>query len=113
MTATAKNVLDSRFPVVHLIDGDGNNFYHSEAKTDHPWVQLELLEGYRVQKVKIINRLDCCWERLKNVEIRVGNHEATENVQGELSSNTKCKHWDGPARKGQVVEIDEGNSQDH
>ncbi|OCT77237.1 hypothetical protein XELAEV_18032436mg [Xenopus laevis] len=47
---------------------------------DHPaWWQLDLKESFEVQSVVIVNRGDCCSERLLGAEIRVGNSLAELN----------------------------------
>ena len=38
-----------------------------------PWWRVDLLESFDVWIVKITNRGDCCWDRLREFQIRVGN----------------------------------------
>ena len=59
-----------------------------------------------MHKVKITNRVDCCGDRLKNIEVRVGNDEVTEQSQQGLSTNTLCGKFDGPGTDGQVVHME-------
>ncbi|XP_067852695.1 fucolectin-like [Heptranchias perlo] len=59
------------------IDGNRNAFYHNQSCTHtntngNPWWSLDLFTDEEVWSVKITNREDCCWERLKNAEVRVG-----------------------------------------
>ncbi|KAL1272085.1 hypothetical protein QQF64_031101 [Cirrhinus molitorella] len=39
----------------------------------NPWWRVDLSYIYRVSRVVITNRLDCCTERIKGAEIRIGN----------------------------------------
>ncbi|OCT77285.1 hypothetical protein XELAEV_18032484mg [Xenopus laevis] len=60
------------------IDGDKetNIFMHPCAHTnpDNPaWWQLDLKTAYMIESVVIVNRGDCCSERLLGAQIRVGN----------------------------------------
>ena len=103
MKATARNQ-HSHFPVENLWDDNTNTFYHSDdspgQSTLQPWVQLELATESTVAKVEITNRKHCCGDRLKNVEVWVGNHAVTkqsqEGLSQQLSSSTLCGKFDGP-----------------
>ena len=103
--ATSKNQ-HGAFPPSNLIDSVAKTFYHTIPSTFQPWVQLELQNEGIVHRVKITNRVDCCGERLHDLEVRVGNSEVTEQNQQGLSSNTLCGRFDGPGTKGEVVLID-------
>uniref|UniRef100_L7N3P4 II-FBPL precursor n=1 Tax=Xenopus tropicalis TaxID=8364 RepID=L7N3P4_XENTR len=59
------------------IDGDkGTNIFQhpcSHTNPDNPaWWQLDLTKKYNIESVVIVNRGDCCSERLRGAEIRVG-----------------------------------------
>ncbi|XP_072431108.1 fucolectin-like [Chiloscyllium punctatum] len=59
------------------IDGNRNGFYgnlsctHTNTDTE-PWWSLDLFTAVPVLTIKITNRQDCCWKRLRNIEVRVG-----------------------------------------
>ena len=38
----------------------------------NPWFRIDVEDLYLVQTVKIIRRLDCCFDEMENVEARVG-----------------------------------------
>ncbi len=38
-----------------------------------PWWRLDLHDIYRVSKVVVTNRKDCCAEQINGAEIRIGN----------------------------------------
>ncbi|XP_064410322.1 uncharacterized protein LOC102354425 [Latimeria chalumnae] len=62
----------------HAIDGNKNSVYGSLSCTHTrfqmgPWWRVDLQEPHKISAVVITNRGDCCWERLKGAEIRIGN----------------------------------------
>ena len=101
LNAIAKNQNPS-FPISNLLDGNPDTFYHSDDKNteNQPWVQLELEQGSVVHNVKITNRDNCCGDRLKNIEVWVGN------TNKDWSKNTLCKKFDGPGTNGQVLTLE-------
>ena len=69
------------------VDGDTETMYlrHSCTQTKQEkgaWWRVDLLDRFRVRKVKITNRGDCCWTRLRRFEIRVGSN--LNPVENEL-----------------------------
>ncbi|KAE8599804.1 hypothetical protein XENTR_v10017335 [Xenopus tropicalis] len=77
---------------------DGNketNYYvHPCAHTNKdfaPWWQLDLKKRYKVEAVVIVNRRDCCSERLQGAEIRVGDSADNNNpVCGTVRDTTQA-----------------------
>ena len=60
------------------VDGKKGTGFHSGSCThtysqQNAWWRVDLGDDYKVGIVKITNRGDCCSDRLKNFEIRVGN----------------------------------------
>ncbi|XP_016112862.1 uncharacterized protein [Sinocyclocheilus grahami] len=45
----------------------------STSAQTNPWWRVDLSSVYRVSRVVITNRIDCCAERLNGTEIRIGN----------------------------------------
>uniref|UniRef100_A0A8C5R327 Fucolectin tachylectin-4 pentraxin-1 domain-containing protein n=1 Tax=Leptobrachium leishanense TaxID=445787 RepID=A0A8C5R327_9ANUR len=63
----------------NAIDGSSSTDYMSGhcSHTGHdaqPWWSLDLTKVYNVQRVKILNRGDCCHRRIKGTEIRIGEY---------------------------------------
>ncbi|XP_053323904.1 uncharacterized protein LOC128497768 [Spea bombifrons] len=65
---------------------DGNNetnyFIHACAHTkgDHgPWWRLDLQKSFKIDAVVIVNRMDCCPNRLLGAQIRIGNSDSNNN----------------------------------
>ena len=62
-------------------DGNANPSWGGRSCTatqrqGRPWWRVDLQRVTTVGKVKITNRNDCCWNRLRNVQVRVGNSAA-------------------------------------
>ncbi|XP_039505389.1 uncharacterized protein LOC120461291 [Pimephales promelas] len=57
----------------------------STLNQTNPWWRLDLLDMYRVSKVVITNRRDCCTERINGAEIRIGN-----SLENNGSNNPIC-----------------------
>nr|AGT40149.1 fucose-binding lectin [Trachidermus fasciatus] len=60
------------------IDGNRESNFHSGSCTHtdeetNPWWRVDLLESYIVTSIIVINRGDCCDNRLNGAEIHVGN----------------------------------------
>ncbi|XP_072110435.1 fucolectin-4-like isoform X1 [Mobula birostris] len=76
------------------IDGNKNPYYHNLSCTHtnaelQPWWSVDLFTVERVFLVKITNRGDCCWDRLKNAKVIVGDsvgRRAEGKVCGVISS---------------------------
>jgi len=69
-------------------------------KEDNPWWFVNLGKIAMVKKVAVYNRADCCGDKIRNFEVRVGD---TEPSAATLSKNQKCGtlHWaDAPVRGG-------------
>ena len=69
------------------VDGNRNSNWRGRSCTytrreNRPWWRVDLGAIQKVMKVKVTNRGDCCWNRLKQVEIRVGmvDEEAGANA---------------------------------
>ncbi|GIL58344.1 hypothetical protein Vafri_13395 [Volvox africanus] len=43
-----------------------------------PWLSVDLGNVSSISKVVLWNRCDCCWHRLENAELRIGNVSITE-----------------------------------
>lgn len=59
------------------VDGNKNSNWEGSSCTHtkrqkHPWWRVDLQAIHNVNKVKITNRGDCCSNRLRRLEVRVG-----------------------------------------
>lgn len=70
------------------VDGNRNGQWRGGScthtnKDAKPWWRVDLGSSQKVKKVKLSNRADCCGNRLRNIEIKVGdvdnNPQAKQN----------------------------------
>ena len=59
-------------------DGNANPNWNGNSCTatnreGNPWWRVDLVNSYLISKMKITNRKDCCWNRLRAVDVRVGD----------------------------------------
>ncbi|NP_001088991.1 x-epilectin S homeolog precursor [Xenopus laevis] len=92
-----------QYTVDKAIDGikNTNTFVQACAITGYDknaWWQVDLKNSYKVGSVVIVNRGDCCADRLKGAQIRVGNSAdnnnpvcATVTDVSQLTINMCCK----------------------
>ncbi|KTF77520.1 hypothetical protein cypCar_00048682, partial [Cyprinus carpio] len=57
----------------------------STTAQTNPWWRVDLRYIYRVSRVVITNRLDCCPERINGTEIRIGN-----SLENNGNNNSIC-----------------------
>ncbi|OCT77279.1 pentraxin fusion protein-like [Xenopus laevis] len=78
------SIYSALYPAEKAIDGikETNSFTRPCAITAYEkgaWWQVDLRNSYKVGSVVIVNRGDCCSDRLKGAEIRVGNSANNNN----------------------------------
>ncbi|KAG1937938.1 fucolectin [Pimephales promelas] len=76
----AEKAIDSNRGLQQLYTGCS-----STLNQTNPWWRLDLHDMYRVSKVVITNRRDCCAERINGAEIRIGN-----SLENNGSNNPIC-----------------------
>ncbi|XP_019645259.1 PREDICTED: uncharacterized protein LOC109486004 [Branchiostoma belcheri] len=78
----------------HAVDGifitNVVNCTHTQKGDYPPWWKVDLGGSYTVSQVRVLNRGDCCGERLQNLMVRVGENENfLQNSQcGETYTDT-------------------------
>ena len=98
---------DPNLAMINLIDQDTHTDYNSPDGTssDNEWVQIELLNVGLVHEVSITNPTNCCDDKRINIEVRVGDNEATRQQPNALLNNERCGMYDGPQKNGDVFVI--------
>eukprot|EP00079_Xenopus_tropicalis_P036907 XP_017950678.1 PREDICTED: uncharacterized protein LOC100498436 isoform X1 [Xenopus tropicalis] len=82
-----------QFSAATAIDGiEETNIYKSPCvltnRNHEPWWRLDLKKRYKIRTVVIVNRGDCCSERLKGAQIRVGNSPDNNNPVCAIITDT-------------------------
>ncbi len=67
------------------VDGNKNSQWNGKScthtnKDKKPWWRVDLRSVQKIYKVRLTNRGDCCWTRLRQIEIRVGNVDNNPNA---------------------------------
>ncbi|XDV26411.1 hypothetical protein PO909_030139 [Leuciscus waleckii] len=75
----------------NAVDGNRDSDYKKESctftKTEfNPWWRVDLGNVYTVSNVTITNRGDCCKERLRGAQIRIGNKLDNNGNNNELAA---------------------------
>ena len=92
------------------IDGEvrvGNkDFLHTNQDT-HSWAQLKLSDPRMVAGVEIFNRVNCCGDRLSNLEIRAGLDPVPAGTTGQvlLTQNERVGFFAGPGENGGTYKV--------
>ncbi|XP_075437465.1 fucolectin-5-like [Ascaphus truei] len=77
------------------IDGnkESNAYLHPCSHTKYeqdPWWRLDMKQSNKIDTIVITNRQDCCSERLKGAEVRVGNSADNNNpICGTINDISK------------------------
>ncbi len=107
--ATASSILGA-FRPGKALDGNLDNFFHSQENVANSWFQLEFPFEVKISHLVLHNRKSCCGERFKKVSMDVGN---TPAVPGQLPTNPRCAFFEGPSSNGMehTFECDPENNQ--
>ncbi|EDO25871.1 predicted protein, partial [Nematostella vectensis] len=74
----------------HAVDGDRSGRFADLSCTEtkvqsNPWWRVDLQKSYVILRLFIVNRADCCGERLDNFEIRIG-----DSLENNGTDNPSC-----------------------
>ncbi|XP_051728532.1 fucolectin-5 isoform X8 [Ctenopharyngodon idella] len=78
----------------NAIDGNKNSNFnlgscsHTNGDRD-PWWRVDLLEVYKITRVSITNRGDCCPERINGAQIRIGNSLENNGNNNQLAATVE------------------------
>ena len=54
------------------ISSDWKNYWHSAEEDINPSITFEMQQEQEIFSVEVVDRQDCCHDRYKSVEVRVG-----------------------------------------
>ena len=84
-------------PASYCMDGQSSTMCHSacptatSCTTENPWLEIDLGAVHYVDKVQILNRIDCCTERLNYHEVWVGASWGTStSTTSTAPPHTRC-----------------------
>ena len=74
--------------IIHDLSDGG--LFHTDDSSMYPWLRIDFGKIRSITTFRIVNRKDCCFERFKNVVIRVGNIKWTDKTETAIDVNTIC-----------------------
>jgi len=85
-----------RYPASNCIDGDYSTYCHTDEQVAG-WVKLDLGAARVLSFVRIINRQDCCRERINGFQIRLGHENDNPDSAAVLYTDTVGNHENDPS----------------
>ena len=108
VNASSSSEFRSIYGPEYAIDGEvvtGNGYFFHSAEEAYPWLELDLGRISTVTGLTIYNRVNCCGERLRNLQIRAGSVPVPEGHKGEWTGNKKVAFFPGPGTNGGIYSI--------
>uniref|UniRef100_A0A3B1ICN9 Fucolectin tachylectin-4 pentraxin-1 domain-containing protein n=1 Tax=Astyanax mexicanus TaxID=7994 RepID=A0A3B1ICN9_ASTMX len=114
--AVQSSTYDFLGDAANAVDGNSNTNYLKKScshthSDNNPWLRVELPDVYNVTSVTIVNRKDCCGDRINGAQIRIGNsldNKGNDNklvaVIGPMGSEV-IKTYKFKATEGRFVNI--------
>ncbi|XP_016315909.1 fucolectin-7-like [Sinocyclocheilus anshuiensis] len=90
-TAVQSSTYSDLAAAQNAVDGNRESVYAlgscSVTNGDmNPWWRVDLSDVYRVTRVSITNRGDCCEKRIEGIQIRIGNSLENNGNNNELAA---------------------------
>ena len=93
----------------YCIDGNTKTNCHTNNDHHYPWLILDFGKTFAINRVDIFNRVGCCGERTKNVEVRVYDELPTPaSPNQKFSGGFLLGTFTGPGTNGQHIVISGG-----
>ena len=87
----------------HAVRPSGGFMCHTEGEPT-PWIAVDYNTTVTVQRVEIFNRLQCCGNRTRNVDVRISDELPTSGIH-MFSGGHLLGHFAGPGSDGQLITI--------
>lgn len=63
----------STYPPTNVNDGNEGSYNHTKQE-EYPWVEIDLGDVYKVTKIRLLARKDCCRYRMRNARVFLSNN---------------------------------------
>ena len=80
---TSSTIFEKDFKPADAVDGNPATPFVTKSEIE-PWFMVDLATEYKVLFITILNRVDCCDDRLKYLTIRIGNHNEKDKESNEI-----------------------------
>ena len=107
MTTTQSSTLAPVYGAEKCIDGIISSVAHEVCHTlgdPAPWLAIDYRISVTVQRVELFNRIGCCGNRTRNVDVRISDKLPASGSQ-LFSGGTLFGHFAGPGTDGQHIII--------
>ncbi|XP_063404561.1 fucolectin-like [Mytilus trossulus] len=94
--AQQSSTYKDHFPAGTAVDGNIGTFSTTQHEYNPYW-WVDLGRIYRVKRIEVYSRKDCCGSRLYDTDVTVGP---------SLNNMSLCKYYKGPATTGEHVVLD-------
>jgi len=71
MTVAQSTDLNANYPALNGVDGNYENFTHTESADTSAWWEVDFGEMMRLESMTMFNRTSCCGERLRDITVTV------------------------------------------
>ena len=88
----------------YCIDGNTKTNCHTNNNHHYPWLTLDFGKSFAINRVDIFNRVGCCGEGTKNVEVRV-SEELPTSANWKFFGGSLLGIFPGPGTNGQHIMI--------
>ena len=68
---SSQSSTSAHFSAKRANDGSIDTFSHTIHNTNNPWWEVDLVDSYAIQTIKVINRGGCCGDRLNGFQLNV------------------------------------------
>lgn len=74
------------FVITNLTDNNITNYWHSLGTGSSEYVELDLGAAYNLDRVELVNRQDCCWDREKNLQYILKDSAGAEFLSQQINA---------------------------
>ena len=70
-TVVSQSTSHPSYPASYALDGNITTFTHTDATTPNNWWQYDMGQTRSIDRVEVVNRVDCCNNRLTGLVLRI------------------------------------------
>ena len=107
VTATLSSTYHDNYRAAFCIDGNTHDRHGSICVTNGermPWIAIDYGTRVIIETVEIFNRLSCCGDRTRNIDVRISDELPTTGSE-RFPLGTLFGHFAGPGTDGQHIII--------
>lgn len=96
-----------------IVDGNKSTDYRSAScghtkESNYPWFRIDLQKNYYIDRVEVLNRRDCCADRLINLNVMVTEQKFDDPLL--IDTNDRCgSELNRPGKPGELIKMNCSN----